>query len=352
MARRRKTSKSHDSKNTAYGCASMLILFSIFTLVSESTTTQAKTITLLFWLFVILSYFINSKGKANELVILSPPVTRKEWGRIQEILSEQEPRYRHFNSKIAEHLNSVMYTDALVANDQAKVQQAIRSFKDEIEQSTQEVGNSIRELLALIHIPVPNNDLKAIRTISYSREQIILQTVSSRAEFPVITRDLKSKEAFKGIIRSISSMVDLIRIDDFSKTSGIPDIDSMTGPEFELYVVEILKNQGFMAHISGKSGDLGVDILAEKDALRYAIQCKRQSNLVSRRAVSDAVAGMSHYECDQAMVITNNYFSPGAKQLAKANNCILIDRAQLTEYIKQLHNDTTSLASFTSYADS
>lgn len=341
MARKNRASKSQDGKNTALGCLILLILFSIFTLVSESTTSQAKITTLAFWSFVTLSYFRNSKKKAAELIILSPPVTQKDWERIREIFSHYEPWHRQLSSRLAKQINSVVYTNALQAKDLTKAHQALQEYKSEIQGIKDKVEHNVRELLELLHIPIPNNDFKSITAIRYSNNQIILQAANSRKEFPVITRDSESREAFIKVIETISSMLDLATADYFNKISKAPDFDSMTGSEFELYVVEILKNQGYIANISGKSGDLGVDILAEKDGLRYAIQCKRQANLVSRRAVSDAVAGMSHYECDQAMVITNNYFSPGAKQLAKTNNCILIDRKQLVEYIKQLHNGQT-----------
>jgi len=56
---------------------------------------------------------------------------------------------------------------------------------------------------------------------------------------------------------------------------------------------------------------------------------------VSRRAVSDAVAGQHYYNCDLAMVITNNYFQEGAIQLAKSTNCTLVDRDTLSEWIQQ-----------------
>ena len=62
------------------------------------------------------------------------------------------------------------------------------------------------------------------------------------------------------------------------------------------------------------------------------------NNKVSRRAVSDAVAGMYHYGCNKAMVITNNYFSPGAITLARSTGCILIDRNILANWVTKYQN--------------
>ncbi|MBV8101041.1 MAG: restriction endonuclease, partial [Verrucomicrobia bacterium] len=83
----------------------------------------------------------------------------------------------------------------------------------------------------------------------------------------------------------------------------------------------------------GASGDLGVDLIASKGQDRIAIQVKRYGGTVSRRAISDAVAGMQHYRCNQAMVITNSRFTPGAITLAKSTQCSLIDRDELVKWI-------------------
>lgn len=48
-------------------------------------------------------------------------------------------------------------------------------------------------------------------------------------------------------------------------------------------------------------------------------------------AVQEAVAGKSYYDCDEAMVITNSVFYPGAIALAKANDVTLIDGTQLNQ---------------------
>jgi HJR/Mrr/RecB family endonuclease len=118
----------------------------------------------------------------------------------------------------------------------------------------------------------------------------------------------------------------------------IADIDRMDGAAFEQYVVRLLNAQGYQTEPTGHSGDLGVDIVARQSLLRYAIQVKRQKAPVSRRAVSDAVAGMAQYDCNAAMVVTSGYFSPGALELARSNHCVLIDRDQLADWIMEFQS--------------
>ena len=118
----------------------------------------------------------------------------------------------------------------------------------------------------------------------------------------------------------------------------IYDIDNVNGTEFERYVSRLLEHQGFKIKLIGGSGDLGVDIIAQKNNLKYAVQVKRHTNPVSRHAVSDAVAGKHHYGCNAAMVVTNNHFTEGAKELAQSTGCELINRDILTEWILDFQN--------------
>ena len=68
------------------------------------------------------------------------------------------------------------------------------------------------------------------------------------------------------------------------------------------------------------TGDQGVDLITEKDGIRCAIQCKFYSKPVGNKAIQEVIAGRGFYNCDTAMVVTNNSFTKSAKQLAKNSN--------------------------------
>ncbi len=118
------------------------------------------------------------------------------------------------------------------------------------------------------------------------------------------------------------------------KAIKVSQIDTMSGREFEAFLGKIMTHRGYKVKQTGASGDLGVDLIATKDKETLAIQAKRQAGKVSRRAVSDAVAGKLHYKCSGALVISNNYYTPGARELAKSTGCILVDRSTLTRWIQ------------------
>lgn len=110
---------------------------------------------------------------------------------------------------------------------------------------------------------------------------------------------------------------------------NLREVDIMGGLEFENYIAELLQKNGFHHIRLTEKYDLGVDIIAEKDGIRWGIQVKRYSGLVKAAAVRQVVTGLRLYDCDRAMVITNSTYSTVAKRLATGNDCILIDRTQL-----------------------
>lgn len=117
-------------------------------------------------------------------------------------------------------------------------------------------------------------------------------------------------------------------------------IDNLEGYEFEDYISGLLRKDGY-TNIQGTkySGDYGVDIIADKDGLKCAIQCKRFTNKVSLSAIQEISAGRKYYKCDKAIVITNNYYTNAAKELALATNVELLDRDYIIKILKKEEND-------------
>lgn len=118
-------------------------------------------------------------------------------------------------------------------------------------------------------------------------------------------------------------------------TYDLSEIDQMDGGEFEEYVAALFRKLGYQASVTQQSRDFGVDVVAKRGRERIAIQVKCYSKAVSLGGVQQAVAGMHKYNCNKAMVVTNNYFTAGAQELASHSSCELIDRDGLTRLILQ-----------------
>lgn len=118
------------------------------------------------------------------------------------------------------------------------------------------------------------------------------------------------------------------------KNVDIEYIDSLDGVSFEKILKNIFQKMGYLVHTTKSSGDQGADLLLSKEDIRIIVQAKRYSHPVSNTAVQEAVAAKAYYNYSQAMVVTNNYFTKGAIELAAANEVELIDRDKLKTLIE------------------
>lgn len=110
------------------------------------------------------------------------------------------------------------------------------------------------------------------------------------------------------------------------------EMDLMEGHEFEHYCAELLKRHGFReVEVTKGSGDFGVDILAQREGITYAVQCKRYDIPVGVHAIQEIYAGRDYYECMVGAVMTNQYFTEPAVKVAQKLNILLWDRDYLEE---------------------
>ena len=112
--------------------------------------------------------------------------------------------------------------------------------------------------------------------------------------------------------------------------------DTLEGHEFEYYCAELLEKKGFIeVEVTKGSGDYGADILAEKDGVTYAIQCKCYTAPVGVKAVQEAHAGRDYYDRMVGAVLTNQYFTTPAVEAAKKLKILLWDRGYLESMLEE-----------------
>ena len=107
-------------------------------------------------------------------------------------------------------------------------------------------------------------------------------------------------------------------------------MDEMEGHDFEYYCADLLKAAGFLdVEVTKGSGDFGADILAEREGVTYAFQCKCYDKPIGVKAVQEIYAGRDYYGRMVGVVMTNQYFTQPAVELASRLNIMLWDRGYL-----------------------
>ncbi len=119
---------------------------------------------------------------------------------------------------------------------------------------------------------------------------------------------------------------------------SIYDVDVMNGYDFESFIAKLLECDGYSTEVTKKSGDQGVDIVAQKAGEKWAIQTKRYElgKKIPNKAVQEVHTGKDFYKCTRAAVITNQFFTDSARQIAEATNVILWDRRFVASLLVKL----------------
>ena len=163
----------------------------------------------------------------------------------------------------------------------------------------------------------------------YSAVLVCVWILLKKEIYPLIEQHTVPCLWFSVIIMVFLLLVWADRISSKSQYT-MSQIDRMDGKTFEKACADILKHNGFSKiRITGRSGDGGVDILANKGSIKYAIQCKRYKNKLGNSSIQEVFSGKAYYHCDKAVVMTNSYFTRPAIQYAQQLHVELWDRDYL-----------------------
>ncbi|WP_078592940.1 restriction endonuclease [Evansella clarkii] len=122
---------------------------------------------------------------------------------------------------------------------------------------------------------------------------------------------------------------------------SIDKVDKMSGRQFEHFLKTLFEEKGYKATVTKDSGDYGADLILKKRGKKTVVQAKCYSSSIGLSAVQQVVAAVSFYKADEALVITNNYFTKQAKALANANKVTLIDRTKLCNMMDEIYAVST-----------
>ncbi len=142
-------------------------------------------------------------------------------------------------------------------------------------------------------------------------------------------------DALHGQMYSLLDKMEALGVAVPQATQVSLDVTSMTPEQYEELCADHMRTCGYAVRLTKASGDQGVDVIATKGNVTVVIQCKLHSSPVGNKAVQEVYAGKKFIGADIAAVVSNNEFTPAAKQLAHTVNVLLLHHSQLKTYFGQ-----------------
>ena len=152
----------------------------------------------------------------------------------------------------------------------------------------------------------------AVLIPAWRRKQARLQTVQTEEERRELVGQWEAGEQERARQREAAEAAKRRRIEAMLHPDRVRDeIDYMSGPEFERFMADLLRQKGYEVEETPLSGDQGVDlILPDLDGKRVVIQLKRWTGPVGNKAIQATFAGMAHYQADEGWIISPPAPSP------------------------------------------
>jgi hypothetical protein len=203
-------------------------------------------------------------------------------------------------------------------------------FAETLRSWIEEAGTTFRSDLALFYYYLWEND------IVYSSLQFNPQAAGT-AGVPLLSLpafraglSLCEKIYFDILVERLGSQLEHFNPNRFITMYLV---DAMDGFQFEAFLVEIFQTIGYDVKETKKTADQGADLFVSRFGKNMVIQAKNYTGSVGNAAVQQAISAKAFYGCDEAMVVTNSYYTKSAKELASTAGVRLIDREGLQSYL-------------------
>ena len=156
-------------------------------------------------------------------------------------------------------------------------------------------------------------------------DQEIQRYLKRRTRLSEIAEMLVGYSDFEDVL--IENLVDQVAT---SSQSGIGSTQPTSDPwEFERQCAEVLERTGWQTQLTAKTGDQGIDVIAQKAGVKCVLQCKLYSQPVGNSAVQEITAGRDYEQADYAAVVATAGFTKSAYALARSTNVMLLDFSEL-----------------------
>jgi hypothetical protein len=108
---------------------------------------------------------------------------------------------------------------------------------------------------------------------------------------------------------------------------------SMKGPEWEDFVVEVLRTHGAQVDRTGRVGGEDANLVVDFGNRRVALFTEGEAHNVASSTIQQAIAARERHRCDSCAVIINRRFTGAAQDFAQRNGCSAIGASEFPDFV-------------------
>jgi len=117
--------------------------------------------------------------------------------------------------------------------------------------------------------------------------------------------------------------------------------------DYEHFVAKYFEDLGYSTEVTNSTGDFGVDVFAQKEGDKIAIQAKHYANgsrKVNRRMIMELHGAKEFFNCNKAILVTSGNFLPDALEIANKLGMELMQLEFKEGNTFEIENDLEPLA--------
>jgi HJR/Mrr/RecB family endonuclease len=107
----------------------------------------------------------------------------------------------------------------------------------------------------------------------------------------------------------------------------------MKGPEWEDFVVEVLRTHGAKVERTGRVGGDDANLVADFGPRRVVLFTEGEGHNVASSTIQQAIAARDRHHCDSCAVVINRRFTGAAQDFAQRNGCSAIGTSEFPDFV-------------------
>jgi restriction system protein len=139
----------------------------------------------------------------------------------------------------------------------------------------------------------------------------------------------------------LSFLTQKFRSKRFKTTKSMSDLRSLSWRQFESYIGELFREQGYFVMETDEGPDNGVDLVLKKDGEKTYVQCKHwKANSVGVEKVRELLGAMTAGGAHNGIFVASGYYTNPAKEFARECGIRLVDGDELAHLIGVLTEES------------